>query len=92
MCVVLERSCSTYYKYRHTLDPDYPEYQMMKKLFSRHKKTLGYRRMTQVYATELGVVMNHKKVLRIMTKYGLRATYIKKLRPNYVKQLHEQQA
>jgi transposase InsO family protein len=61
---------------------------MMKELFRRHKKTLGYRRMTQVLATELGVVMNHKKVLRIMTKYGLRPNYIKKLRPNYGKQRH----
>ena len=48
--------------------------------------------MTQVLATELGVVMNHKKVLRIMTKYGLRSTYIKKLRPNYGKQSHLKQA
>jgi transposase InsO family protein len=48
--------------------------------------------MTQVLATELGVFMNHKKVLRIMSKYGLRATYIKKLRPNYSKQYHLKQA
>jgi putative transposase len=58
---------------------------MMKEFFRRQKKTLEYRRMTQVLATELGVVINHKKVLRIMTKYGLRPTYIKKLRPNYNK-------
>jgi transposase InsO family protein len=45
-----------------------------------------------VLATELGVVMNHKKVLWIMTKYGLRSTYIKNLRPNYNKQRHVQQA
>jgi putative transposase len=89
MCEVLEIHRSTYYKYRHTLDSDYPEYQMMKELFRRHKKTLGYRRMTQVLATELGVVMNHKKVLRILSKYGLRATYIKKLRPNYSKQRNQ---
>ena len=86
MCEVLELHRSTYYKYRHKLDSDYPDYQRLKVLFRRHKKTLGYRRMTQVLATELGVFMNHKKVLRIMSKYGLRATYIKKLRPNYNKQ------
>jgi hypothetical protein len=82
MCEVLELHRSTYFKYRHTLDSDYPDYQRMKELFRRHKKTLGYNRMTQVLATELGVVMNHKKVLLIMTKYGLRPIYIKKLRPN----------
>jgi putative transposase len=89
---VLEIYRLTYYKWRHKLDADYPDYQMMKELSRRNKKTLGYRRMIQVLATELGVVMNHKKVLRIMTKFGLRATYIKKLRPNYVKQRHVQQA
>jgi ACT domain-containing protein len=92
MCEVLELHRSTYYKYRHTIDLDYPYYQRMKELFHRHKKTLGYRRMTQVLANELGVVMNQKKVLRIMTKYVLRPTYIKKLRPNYGKQRHVQQA
>jgi putative transposase len=92
MCEVLEIHRSTYYKYRHTLDFDYPDYQIMKELFRRHKKTLESRRMTQVLATKLGVVMNHKKVLRIMKKYGLRATYIKKLRPNYGKQRHLKQA
>jgi hypothetical protein len=74
---VLEIHRSTYYKYRHILDSDYPNYQLMKELFRLYKKTLGYCRITQVLATELGVVMNHKKVLRIMTKFGLRATYIK---------------
>ena len=48
--------------------------------------------MTQMLATELGVVMNHKKVHRIMTKYGMRPTYIKKLGPNYGKQRQIQQA
>jgi hypothetical protein len=64
----------------------------MKEVFGRHKNTLGYRRMTQLLATELVILMNHKKVLRIMTKFGLRATYIKKLRPNYGKQRQIQQA
>ena len=42
--------------------------------------------MTSVIRDTHGIVMNHKKVRRIMNKYGLRATYIKKLRPNYNKQ------
>lgn len=88
MCEVLDISRATYYKYRTHLDDDYPEYQMIKELFLRHKKTLGYRRMTSVIRDTHGIVMNHKKVRRIMNKYGLRATYIKKLRPNYKKQYY----
>lgn len=86
MCEVLNISRATYYKYRNRRDDDYPEYHMMKELFLRHKKTLGYRRMTSVIRLTHGIVMNHKKVRRIMNKYGLRATYIKKLRPNYNQQ------
>jgi transposase InsO family protein len=92
MCEVLDIHRSTYYKYRHTLDPDYPDHQMLKELSRQHKKTLEYRRITQVLATELGVLMNHKKVLRIMTKYGLRPPYIKNLRSNYSKQRNAHQA
>ncbi len=47
--------------------------------------------MTLLKANELGVVMNHKKMLRIMTNYGLCSRYIKNLRSNYTKQLSLQQ-
>jgi hypothetical protein len=69
MCAVLEIHRSMYYKHRHQIASNYPDYQMMN---GWHKKTLGYRRMTQALATELGVIMNHKKVIRVMTKFGLR--------------------
>jgi hypothetical protein len=59
MCAVLEIYRSMYYKHRHQNAPNYPDYPMMKGFFHRHKKILGYRRMTQALATELGVIMNH---------------------------------
>jgi transposase InsO family protein len=92
MCEVLEISLSTYYKYRNTVDPDYQDYLIIKKVFNTHKKTLGYRRMTDELRKAYGLIMNHKKVLRIMNKYGVQAKYIKDLKPNYMKKRFEEQA
>lgn len=83
MCEVLEMSLSNYYKYRHLEDPDYQDYLLIKKLFTKHKKVYGYRRITDELRHEYGLIMNHKKVLRIMNKYGLIAKYIKDIIPNY---------
>jgi transposase InsO family protein len=33
--------------------------------------------------------MNHKKILRIMKKYSIKATYIKRIRPNSYKRIEE---
>lgn len=73
MCEVLEISKSTYYKYRNTVDPDYQDYLIIKKVFDEHKKVYGYRRITEELNQDYGLVMNHKKVLRIMSKYGIMA-------------------
>ena len=90
MCEVLEISTSTYYKYRHTEDPDYQDYLIIKKIFNQHKKTYGYRRITDELRDTYGLVMNHKKVLRIMGKYGIMAKYIKDIKPNYTKKYLEE--
>lgn len=79
MCEVLEISTSTYYKYRNTIDPDYSDYIMIKEVFNEHKKTYGYRRIHQELTEGYGLVINHKKVSRIMRKFGIVAEYIKKL-------------
>lgn len=82
MCEVLEISTSTYYKYRHAEDPDYQDYLLIKGVFDQHKKTYGYRRITDELRDEYGWAINHKKVMRIMHKYGIMAKYIKSLRKN----------
>ena len=92
MCEVLEISTSTYYKYRNTIDPDYDDYIMIKEVFEEHKKTYGYRRVHQELTKGYGLVINHKKVARIMKKFGVVARYIKNLRPNYTKRLVEEHA
>ena len=91
MCEVLEISMSTYYKYRNKEDPDYQDYLIIKALFVKYKKTYGYRRITEELQAEYGLIMNHKKVLRIMRKYGIMAKYIKDIRPNYHKKRYEEE-
>ena len=78
MCAVLNISPKTYYKYRDKEDSDYYDYLMIKEVFDESKGTYGYRRIVDGLIQKYGVVMNGKKVLRIMKKYYLMAEYIKK--------------
>jgi transposase InsO family protein len=79
MCAVLEISPKTYYKYRNKEDPDYYDYLIIKEIFDESKCTYGYRRIVEGIRIKYeGVVMNRKKVLRIMKKYNLIPEYIRK--------------
>ena len=80
MCAVLKISPKTYYKYRNKEDPDYYDYLIIKEIFDDSKCTYGYRRIVEGLLQKYGVVMNGKKVLRIMKKYNLMAEYIRKAR------------
>ena len=80
MCAVLDISPKTYYKYRSADDPDYIDYLMIKNVFDINKKCYGYRRITDELKNEYGVIMNGKKVLRIMKKYNIQAEYIRQAR------------
>ena len=71
MCVVLEISLKTYYKYRNKENPDYYDYFIIKEIFDDSKGTYGYRRIVEGLKIKYVVVMNGKKVLRIMKKYNL---------------------
>lgn len=98
MCDVLEISERTYYKHRNEADVDYESYLMIREVFDDSMRTLGYRRIAKDLVVKFGVHMNHKKVLRIMNKYGIRAEYVRKekekrkrskrieenVRPNYI--------
>ena len=78
MCAVLNISSKTYYKYRNKEDSDYYDYLIIKEIFDDSKGTYGYRRIVDGLLQKYGVVMNGKKVLRIMKKYNLMAEYIRK--------------
>ena len=78
MCAVLEISPKTYYKYRYKEDPDYYDYLIIKEIFDYSKGTYGYRRIVDGLIQKYGVIMNGKKVLRIMKKYNIQSEYIRK--------------
>ncbi len=78
MCAVLNISPKTYYKYRNLEDHDYYDYLIIKEIFDDSKGTYGYRRIVDGLIQKYGVIMNGKKVLRIMKKYNLQAEYIRK--------------
>ena len=78
MCAVLNISPKTYYKYRNKEDPDYYDYLIIKEIFDDSKGTYGYRRIVDGLMLKYGVIMNSKKVLRIMKKYNIQAEYIRK--------------
>jgi len=83
MCAVLEISPKTYYKYRNKEDPDYYDYLIIKEIFDDSKGTYGYRRIVEGLKKKYGVVMNRKKVLRIMKKYNLIPEYHRKAKNKY---------
>jgi len=78
MCAVLEICVRTYYKYRDIEDKDYYDYLIIKEIFDDSKGTYGYRRITEGLLIKYGVIINHKKVRRIMNKYYIKPNYIKK--------------
>ena len=83
MCTVLNISSKTYYKYRNKEDPDYYDYLIIKEIFDDSKGTYGYRRIVDGLLQKYGVIMNGKKVLRIMKKYNLMAEYIRKAKKKH---------
>ena len=82
MCEVLDISKRMYYKYRAAEDKDYYDYLLIKEVFDESKGTYGYRRICEGLLIKYGVIFNHKKIARIMKKYGLKPEYIKRIRPN----------
>ncbi len=88
MCEVLRISDKTYYKYRNVSDKDYDDYKLIKKIFNQSLKTYGYRRIATALKEEYGIIMNHKKVLRIMNKYNIIPEYAKIINYNkrYIKE------
>ena len=82
MCAVLNINRKTYYKYRNSEDKDYYDYLIIKEIFDDSRCTYGYRRIVEGLKIKYGVIFNHKKILRIMAKYGLKPRYLKR-QPKY---------
>jgi len=74
MCRICNVSKSGYYQwFRNSEEPekDYDDYLLIKKVFEDGKKKLGFRSVQMNLKTEKQVIMNHKKIIRIMNKYHL---------------------
>ena len=81
MCEVLNISKRTYYKYRNSEDKDYYDYLIIKEVFEDSKCTYGSRRIVEGLKIKYGVIIDRKKVQRIMNKYYLKPKYYKE--PKY---------
>lgn len=74
LCAIAEVSRSGYYAWRrHADEPerDYVDYLVIKEVFDSGKRKYGFRTVKMKLFSEKSIVMNHKKIIRIMKKYHL---------------------
>ena len=67
-------SKSGYYRWLKTSeeqDKDHSDYLIIKDVFEDGKKKLGFRTVKMELKEEKNIIMNHKKIIRIMKKYNL---------------------
>ena len=73
LCKIANISKSGYYKWlknSNKIEKDYEDYLLIKKVFEKGKKKLGFRSI-KMQLSEKQIKMNHKKIIRIMNKYHL---------------------
>ena len=82
MCDVAKVSRSGYYKWLNNpnKNKDEKDYLLIKEIFEKGKKKLGWRSIKMILKSDYGIVMNHKKIRRIMNKYQLH-TKIRRINP-----------
>ena len=74
MCGIAKISKSGYYrwlKHADEADRDYQDYLPIKEIFDRGKSKYGWRTVKMRLEREKKIIMNHKKIIRIMKKYQL---------------------
>jgi putative transposase len=73
LCVIAKISHSGYYKWlKHSSKPerDCDDYLLIREIFDKGKRKYGFRTI-QMKLLEKKIIMNHKKISRIMKKYNL---------------------
>ena len=83
LCDIAQVSRSGYYKWLKHADEqekDYGDYLLIKKIFDRGKRKYGFRTIQMKLKSDKNVIMNHKKIIKIMKKYNL-ITKIRKVNP-----------
>ena len=76
MCEILGVSRAAYYKWgkkQEQPDPDDGRLASVQTVYEATHKTYGYRRITIHLQDKLGMLINHKAVLRLMRKLGIRS-------------------
>lgn len=74
LCEIGKVSRSGYYKWLKDFDlpdKDIESHELIEEMFNKGKRKLGWRSIQMKLSNEKGVVMNHKKIKRIMKKYLL---------------------
>ncbi|WP_425289045.1 IS3 family transposase [Spiroplasma endosymbiont of Clivina fossor] len=66
LCKILNVNRTNYYKQRFNNKNDFKEINIIKKIFEKHKKCYGYRRLKIAIEKETGWIINHKKLLKLM--------------------------
>jgi putative transposase len=89
MCAFFGVSRAAYYAWVKTLeevDPDQERMEQVQAVYEASHQAYGYRRITIHLQTKLGLQINHKAVLRLMTKLNIRSQARK---PRMYKKLEE---
>ncbi|WP_342268782.1 IS3 family transposase [Spiroplasma endosymbiont of Aspidapion aeneum] len=58
---------------------DEKDIKIIKEVFDESRKQYGYRRIATKIIAKIGIIWNHKKVLRLMHKFGIIANYVIKM-------------
>jgi transposase InsO family protein len=83
LCKITKVSRSGYYRWLKSADEpdrDHGDYLLINELFAKGKGKHGHRVITMKLSREKKIIMNHKKVMRIMNKFGL-TTRIRRRNP-----------
>lgn len=76
LCAFFGISRAAYYAWVMRMaqpDPDEPRLQLVQEAYSTSHRTYGYRRIQIWLARQRGIRLNHKTVLRLMQKLGIRS-------------------
>ena len=82
LCRIAGVSKSGYYKWWKNADKVKDEFDILliAEMFFKSKQKAGFRTIKMKLLTEYGIIMNHKKIIRIMKKYGM-TTKIRQANP-----------
>lgn len=82
LCKIAGVSKSGYYKWWKNSDKIKDEFDILliAEMFFKSKQKAGFRTIKMKLLSEYGIIMNHKKIIRIMKKYGM-TTKIRRANP-----------